>query len=137
MSFAASRSSFLRLVFGSVWVYWYPSVIATTSGANTGLPCSIPSRGACLRARMNAVTITTIATINTNNEAMRPIAGIFSLIIKRLPTSIAGAGGLYHFLLIRPVATWLRRPGRRRLATGSRFAGYRVVVGVGVYETWP
>jgi hypothetical protein len=39
---------------------------------------------------MNAVTMTTIATINTSSEPMRPIAGIFSLIIKRLPASFAG-----------------------------------------------
>jgi len=39
---------------------------------------------------MNAATMTTTATINKSSEPMRPIAGIFSLSIKRLPTSIAG-----------------------------------------------
>jgi hypothetical protein len=39
---------------------------------------------------MNAATMTTTAIINTSNEPMRPIAGIFSLSIKLLPTSIVG-----------------------------------------------
>src|SRR5215813_2044586 len=39
---------------------------------------------------MNAVTMTTIATISSSSEPMRPIAGIFSLSIKRLPISLTG-----------------------------------------------
>src|SRR5215510_4305642 len=65
-------------------------MIETTLPDNSGGLGSKPPIGGCLRARMNAATMTTIATINTTNEAMRPIAGIFSLIIKRLPTSLAG-----------------------------------------------
>src|SRR5215813_9936178 len=65
-------------------------MIETTLPDNTGGPFSKPGRGGCLRARMNAATMTTTATTNTSNEPMRPIAGIFSLIIKRLPASIAG-----------------------------------------------
>src|SRR5262245_51641663 len=65
-------------------------MIETTLPDNTGGPFSKPGGGGCLRARMNAATMTTTATINTSNEPMRPIAGIFSLIIKRLPASLVG-----------------------------------------------
>src|SRR5262245_41346269 len=65
-------------------------MIETTLPDKTGGPFSKPGRGGCLRARMNAATMTTTATINTSNEPIRPISGIFSLIIERLPASLAG-----------------------------------------------
>src|SRR5262245_58437693 len=56
-------------------------MIEVTLPANTGGPFSKPIGGACLRARMKAVTMTTIAPTRSSKDAIRPIAGIFSLII--------------------------------------------------------
>jgi hypothetical protein len=90
-------------------------MIDTTLSDNIGGLGSKPPIGGCLRARMNAATMTTIATINTSSEAMRPIAGIFSLIIKPLPTSLAGR--VDYIISFAPDAV---HPERESCHTGNR-----------------